>query len=111
MKLHYLLLLFMVLISVVPIVMAQTAPLNTPISSAEQAQFNQILQPVMKIYNFIKYIASVVAGIFLLYAGITYMASGSDPKKREQAKNIAAYVIIGLIVIWAAPIAVGLLIA
>jgi multisubunit Na+/H+ antiporter MnhB subunit len=35
------------------------------------------------------------------------MTSGSDPKKREDAKNMAMYVIIGLIVIWAAPLIVN----
>lgn len=93
-----------------PVVLAVTAPLDNTVTPADKAQFDQILQPVMKIYNFVKYIASVVAAIFLLYAGITYMTSGSDPKKRDEAKNIAAYVIIGLIIIWAAPVIVGLLV-
>ena len=43
-------------------------------------------------------------------AAITYMTSGSDPRKRDQAKSIASYVVIGLIVIWAAPAIVGLLV-
>jgi len=64
----------------------------------------------MKIYNFVKYISSVVAAIFLLYAGITYMTSGGDPKQRDQAKSIAGYVVIGLMIIWAAPIIVGVLV-
>jgi len=93
----------------VPTVFAQTASLDTTISSEDQAAFDEILEPVLKIYNFIKYIASILAGMFLLYAGITYMMSGSDPKKRETAKNIGMYVILGLIVIWAAPLVVGLL--
>ena len=91
-------------------VKAETAPLNNEIDPADRERFDQILQPVMKIYNFVKYISSVIAGIFLLYAGITYMTSGSDPKKRDQSKNIAAYVIIGLIIIWGTPIIVSLLV-
>ena len=93
-----------------PVVMAESADLDTELSEEDKAQFDKILEPIMKIYNFIKYIASVVAAIFLLYAGITYMTSASDPKKRENAKSIASYVILGLIVIWATPIIVGLLI-
>nr|MBA4405298.1 hypothetical protein [Nanoarchaeum sp.] len=92
------------------VVMAETSPIDDEIDPEDRERFDQILQPVMKIYNFVKYISSVIAGIFLLYAGICYMTSGSDPKKRDQAKNIAAYVVIGLIIIWGAPIIVSLLV-
>ncbi len=77
--------------------------LNQPISTADQATFDKILEPVMKIYNLVKYLATAVAGFVLLLAGISYMISGSDPKKREQSKSMATYVIIGLFIIWAAP--------
>ena len=89
---------------------AQQADIDTEITAEEQQQFDKILQPVFKIYNFVKYIATVVAVIFLLYAGISYMTSGNDPKKRDQAKNIVTYVVIGMVVIWAAPLLVNLLI-
>ena len=110
-----LLLLVALLLVFSPIMLAHTvnadsAGLDTELSEEDKAKFDEILEPVMKIYNFIKYIASVIAAIFLLYAGVTYMSSGQDPKKRDQAKNIATYVIIGLIIIWAAPIIVGLLV-
>ena len=97
------------ILGLVPIVLAQTANLNTPISAEEQAQFDAILEPVLRIYNFIKYITSVIAGLFLLWAGVSYMTSAGDPKKREDAKNIATYVVAGLVLIWAAPLIVGLL--
>ena len=64
----------------------------------------------MKIYNFVKYSATVIAVLVLLFAGIVYMTAGNDPKKRDQAKNMAGYVIIGLILIWAAPIVVQFII-
>lgn len=84
--------------------------LNTTITPEEQAQFDSILIPVMKIYNFIKYSASVIAVIALLFAGISYMSAGNDPKKRENSKNLAGYVLIGLVIIWAAPFVVNILI-
>ena len=88
----------------IPLALADTrANLDTTVSAEDQARFDQILEPVMKIYNFIKYVASAVAVIFLLYAGISFMVSGDDPRKRDQAKSIATYVIIGLLIIWAAP--------
>ena len=108
-----LLLVMLLAMLVIPLALAddnQNADINTQITPEEKAKFDEILTPVFKIYNFVKYIATVVAGIFLLYAGITYMSSGNDPKKRDTAKNIAAYVVVGLIVIWAAPIVIGLLV-
>lgn len=100
---YYLLILLLAL----PVIYA--IDLNQPVSAADQATFDQMLQPVMKIYSFVKYIASVLAALCLLFAGITYMISGDDPKKRDQAKNMATYVIIGLIIIWAAPLIVSFL--
>ena len=87
------------------------ASLDTTISAEDKAKFDEILTPVEKIYNFIKYAASLVAVIALLFAGISYMFSGNDIRKRDTAKNMATYVVIGLVVIWAAPFVVNLLIA
>ncbi len=83
---------------------------NQAPSSQDQATFDQILQPVMKIYNLVKYFASALAGIALLFAGTSYMTSGTDPKQRENSKSMAMYVIIGLVVIWAAPLLVSLIV-
>lgn len=105
MKWQFYMLIFV--LAVIPIVYA--IDLNQQISAEDQATFDQMLQPVMKIYNFVKYIASVLAALCLLFAGITYMISGDDPKKRDQAKNMATYVVIGLVIIWAAPLIVNFL--
>jgi len=75
--------------------------------NVDTATFDQILQPLMKIYSFIKYAASAIAGIVLLLAGLTYMTSGGDPGKREKAKSMATFVVVGLIVIWATPLIVN----
>jgi len=82
------------------------AELDSSISAEDKATFDQILTPVMKVYNFVKYAASVVAVIFMLFAGISYMSSGNDIRKRDTAKNMATYVVIGLFIVWAAPFAV-----
>lgn len=79
---------------------------NQPVNEQDQATFDQILQPVMKIYNLVKYIATAIAGVVLLLAGISYMFSGSDIRKRENSKNMGMYVVIGLVIIWAAPLVV-----
>ena len=81
------------------------------ISSSDKETFDEILEPVMKIYNLVKYSASVLAVIILLFGGITYMTAGSNPAKREQAKNVVMYVVIGLIVIWVAPLVVNFIVS
>ncbi len=82
------------------------AQFDGEISEEDKATFDKILEPVMKIYNLVKYAATFIAALVLLLAGISYMTSGSDPIKRDKAKNMAMYVVIGLVVIWAAPIVV-----
>lgn len=81
------------------------------ISEEDRETFDEILEPVMKIYNLVKYSATVLAVIVLLFAGITYMTSGSNPAKREQGKNMVMYVIIGLAVIWVAPLIVQFIVS
>ena len=105
-------LIMLLVLLVIPTVLAvdQQAPINQQITQDEKDQFDAILAPVFKIYNFVKYIVTVVAVVFLLYAGISYMTSGNDPRTRDQAKNIVTYVVIGMLVIWAAPLLVNLLI-
>ena len=82
--------------------------LQLALVSAANATYDQILQPIQAIYDLVKYAVTIIAGLVLLFAGITYITSGSDPGKREQAKNMIMYVIIGLAVIWAAPLIVKL---
>jgi cation transport ATPase len=78
-------------------------------ASAQSTSFEEILRPLETIYDLVKYAATVIAGLVMLFAGITYISSGSDPGKREKAKNMVMYVFIGLIVIWAAPFVVDLI--
>ena len=80
------------------------------VSAADTETFDQILKPIQTIYDLVKYAVTIIAGLVLLFAGITYIMSGSDPGKREKAKNMVMYVIIGLAVIWAAPFIVKLII-
>jgi len=79
------------------------------VSAAHQSDFNEILEPLQTIYDLVKYAATLISGLVMLFSGITYIMSGSDPGKREKAKNMVMYVIIGLMVIWAAPFVVELI--
>ena len=100
--------LFVIFILVIPTVSAEV--LDTTLTAEEKEQFDEILVPIVKIYKFVVYVVSLIAVILQLFAGISYMNSGSDIRKRDTSKHMAAYVVIGLVVIWAAPFAVNLLI-
>lgn len=86
------------------------ADMNATITAQEKAQFDKILEPVMKIYHLLLYLVSAVAIIYAVYIGIQFMLSGSDAKKRDEAKHSLTYVCVGLLVVWAAPYVVQLLI-
>ena len=93
------------------LVSAQQPSLNHTLTQEEQETFDQILEPVMKIYNLVKYIATAIAALVLLFAGVNYMLSGSDPKKRDNSKAMATYVVVGLVIIWAAPLVVSFIVS
>ena len=86
---------------------AMAIDFSNEISAEDKATFDQILEPVMKVYDLVKYTATAIAVIVLLFAGISYMVSGYDPKKRDESKHMAGYVVIGLCIIWAAPLVVN----
>lgn len=97
-----------VMLLALPVVFA--VDFDQEISEEDKATFDGILEPVMKIYSFVKYAATVLAVLFLLFAGVTFIMSGNDQAKREQAKMTATYIVIGLGVIWVAPLVVGYLV-
>lgn len=105
-----LLAVFILTLLLLPPVLA-AVDFNAEPNAEDQATFDQILTPVMKIYNLVKYIATAIAGVVLLLAGINYMFSGSDIRKRENSKSMAMYVIIGLLIIWAAPLVVQFIVS
>ena len=98
-------LLFVLLIVAIPIV-AAAPDFDRDLTPEEEAQFDGILEPIMKVYNFVKYAATVVGVLMLVFAGISFVMSGGEQAKKERAKNMAMGVIIGLAVIWVAPIVV-----
>ena len=85
------------------LVIFSSSPVRAAISPTDQATFDQILQPVLRIYDFVKYAATVVAALFLVFAAISYMTSGSDQKKRDSNKFMIGSIVFGLVIIWATP--------
>ena len=75
------------------------------------ASVSDITEPVMKIYDLIKGVVSVVGIIALTVAGGMYMFSGSNIQSRENAKHMVSYAIVGLVIVWVAPILVSYLTA
>jgi cation transport ATPase len=97
--------LFLLLLVATPFVLAEI-DFDEGLTPDEEDQIDQILAPVMKVYNFIKYAATVVGVLVLVFAGITFVTSGGENSKKDKAKNMATGVVIGLIVIWIAPLVV-----
>lgn len=95
-------------ISYLLMVLLSFSPIKA-ISPEDQAIFDQILEPVLRIYDFVKYAATVIAALFLVFTAITYMTSGSDPKKRDNAKFMIGSILFGLVIIWATPFIINYL--
>jgi len=75
------------------------------------ASVSDITEPIMKIYDLIKGVVSVVGIIALTIAGAMYMFSGSNIQARENSKSMVSYAIVGLVLVWVAPLIVGYLTA
>ena len=68
-----------------------------------------ITAPVNKIYDLVKGIVSVLGIIAITVAGAMYMFSGSNIQSREAAKSMVSYAVIGLVLVWVAPLMVNFL--
>lgn len=80
-----------------------------PLALAQTTE--EITEPLSKIYDLIKAAVAVVGIIALTIAGARFMFAGENTQAREAAKNMATYAIIGLVVVWVAPLVVGYLTA
>ncbi len=76
---------------------------------AQQATISQITQPITNIYDLIKAAVSILGIIAITLAGAMYMLSGGNVGQREQAKSMVSYSIIGLVLVWVAPLIVSYL--
>ena len=75
----------------------------------EEEQLDGILAPVMKVYNILKYAATVLGVLMIVFAGISFVTAGGETAKKDRAKHMVGGVVIGLIVIWVAPLVVKLI--
>lgn len=100
-----LLIVLILVLLILPTVFA--SDYSKPINNNDKIIFDEILKPLMDIYKLVKYASSTVAVLMLVFSGITFITGGNDMAKRESAKTMAGYIIVGLIIIWVAPLIVG----
>ena len=101
------LVLFLALM-IVPIVLAYD--FNDKPSADEKSLFDNFLEPLMRIYRFIKYVATAIGVLVITIAGIVAITSGNDPERRNKAKEMIGYVLIGILIIWLAPLIVQIVV-
>lgn len=90
----------LVLMLALPAVLAQDVELT-----AEQQEAKEKLEnAVWVIYDIFKYVATAAGALLIAFSGLKFMSSGNDPMQRNQAKTWITYIIIGLILIWLAPV-------
>ncbi|MFC1722924.1 pilin [Nanoarchaeota archaeon] len=105
------LLLCILVLATMPMIVSAEIDFDATLTPAEEQAFDEILSPVMKIYNFIKYAVTVLCVLMLVFAGISFAMSGGDQGKKDRAKNTAVGVVIGLILVWVAPLIVQFMIS
>jgi len=81
------------------------------VPSVFAAEVSEITEPLNKIYDLVKGIISVVAVLALTFAGVQFMFSGDNIQAREGAKSMVSYAVVGLVIVWVAPLLVNYLTA
>ena len=80
-----------------------------PIVAAAEGDVDLIMEPLNKIYDLVKGVVSVAAILAITFAGAKFMFSGDNIQAREGAKSMISYAVVGLVVVWIAPVLVGYL--
>jgi type IV secretory pathway VirB2 component (pilin) len=70
-----------------------------------------ITEPLNKIYALVKGVISIGAVLIITFAGVKFMTSGDNIHAREGSKAMLTYAIIGLVIVWIAPLLVEYLTA
>ena len=80
-----------------------------PLGNSDKTMFKEMFKPVFNFLGLIPYAASVAAVFYILYAGFNMVTAGYDAEKKEQGKATIGLTILGLGVVWAAPMLVDYL--
>ena len=83
----------------------------SPVAFAADAGVEAILEPLNKIKELVIGAVSIFAVIVIIVAGVKFMVSGDNIQAREGAKSMLTYAVLGLVVVWIAPLLVDFLTA
>lgn len=95
-----------VLLLVMVLLMASTVFAQADLTPEQQEAMGEVESAIWSMYAMFRLIATAIGALMLAFTGMKFMTSGNDPMARNEAKNMATYVVIGLVLIWLAePIA------
>ena len=77
--------------------------------AADTGSIDKIKEPITKIYDLMKSVISVLGIIAVTAAGALYMFSGGNIAQRDSAKSMVSYAVVGLVLVWVAPLVVNYL--
>jgi hypothetical protein len=81
------------------------------LSALNQTRFSSLEEFITTIVNSYLIIGvAILAVIFLIKSGISYILSGGDSKKTEEAQKSIVYIIIGLVICILAPLLIQYLV-
>ena len=66
------------------------------------------LDAITTVADWIKWIAMIVTGVIMVYAGIMFMTATGDPNRASKAKTVLLYGLIGVVIALAAQFLPGL---
>lgn len=87
----------------IPINYVRASDFDQPINDQEKALFKEMFKPLLSLFNMIKFLASIVAGVYLSWGAVNLMTAGDDFKKRETAKQKLSFAVLGMMIIWGVP--------
>ncbi len=85
--------------------------LGSFVAAQTPGNITTITEPINRIYDLVKAVVSILGIIAITIAGAHYMFSGSNIQTRENAKSMASYAVVGLVLVWVAPLVVTYLTA
>ncbi len=93
----------MFLIINIPLISVRAGDFDQPVSDQEKQLFKEMFKPLLSLFNMIKFLASIVAGVYLSWGAVNLMTAGDDFKKREMAKQKLSFAVLGMMIIWGIP--------
>ena len=93
----------MILIVYLPINYVMAGDFDQPVNDQQKTLFRQMFQPLLSLFTMIKFLASIVGGVYLSWGALNLMTAGDDFKKRETAKTKLTFAVLGMMIIWGIP--------